>query len=110
VSAITGLAGQGTEKIVVSEHKGHVVLHFDKPVEWVALQPEITRNLAEHMARTAYKLAFGDDPTPQGRSIITDATRLKLVNRVKLMLRTLDGKPEQVRAEQVVDTCLKEVA
>lgn len=107
-----GLKGKGSQKVLLSDHKGHVVLHFDEPVEWVALQPEVARNLAEAMSRSAYKANFGDTPTPVRKSNLAEQARVKLVNRVTLIVRSMraTGDEDKVIATSVVDACMNELA
>lgn len=100
-----------SDTIAVGDRDGLVLLSFPKPVQWVTLDPETARNVAEAIARRSYKARFGDDPTPQ-RTAITDALRTRCVNRAKLMLRSMagDGTDFDVQAQRIVDQILTEAA
>lgn len=107
------MKGDGVHTMIVGDEKGNVILRFPKPVEWVALDPETARQVAESIARTAYKARFGDTPTTEKKSQITEQLRTKLKNRVTLMLRTFSNKapvpPLEAQAVEIVDQLLNEV-
>lgn len=104
---------EGTRSVQLSDKDGNVILHFEKPVQWVALDPMTAGRLAEAMARASYKAVAGDTPTPQ-RTQILDRIRARLVKRVELMIKTFEErapKPHpKVQATEIVDKVLKEVA
>lgn len=104
----------GTQSVQVSHKDGLVVLHFEKPVSWCALDPQTAKAAAEAIARTSYAAIFGDGPTPTAKSQITEQLRLRLRNRVAHMLRSMAKDvpmPEfEIQATRIVDECLKEVA
>ena len=102
----------GTDKLILSDHNGMVVMHFDHPVEWVALDPETARVVAEQMARKAYACTFGDTPTTTDKSQMTEQLRARMKNRVKTMLTGwFDNPPApEVQARNIVDAIFKEVA
>jgi hypothetical protein len=104
--------GQGTDVVQLSHIPQRVVLHFQQAVHWVALDPQTAANLSEAMARAAYAARFGDTPTTQDKSQITEQVRVRLTKRVELMLRTFEGKARRpdlkVQASQIVEACMKE--
>lgn len=103
-----------TDTVELGTREGKVVLKFQAPVEWVALDPQTAAGLGEAMARAAYEAVWGDDPTTQSKSAITEAVRIRLRNRVALMLSSMSADQPvpsfRTQAERVVDACLKEVA
>jgi hypothetical protein len=107
-----GLDPQGTDTIAVGEHQDCVMLRFEKPVLWVILDSETARNVAEKIARTAYKVRFGDDPTTQAKSVITDAVVARLRLRVRKMLQVEFAGAEETKfsiaANAIVDAVLQE--
>ncbi len=106
--------GPGTDTLQVSYKDGLVVLHFDKPVEWVALDPNTAGRMAESVARTAYTAVSGDVPTTEKKSQITEQIRVRLRNRVALMIGSAEReapRPDaKILATRLVDECLKELA
>lgn len=104
---------EGTRTVQLSDRDGLVVMHFEKPVRWVALDPQTAMALAEAMARAGYKAIAGDTPTPH-RTQIADMIRARLVRRVELMIRSFEGRAPRpdpkIQATEVVDQVLKEVA
>lgn len=84
----------GTNKLVLSDHSGMVVLHFDKRVDFCALTPEEARTAAEAIARQAYRVHFGDYPTTTDRSAITEQRRIRGRNRMVQILRKKTWKTE----------------
>lgn len=108
------LSGPGTQTIQLSDKDGMVIMHFEKPVEWVALDPATAVRVAEAMARASYNAKFGDVPTTQQRSSITEQIRIRLRNRVKLMLASMatdaPAPSYDMQATRIVDAVLKEVA
>lgn len=103
---------EGTRTVQVSDHEGLVVMHFEKPVRWCALDPGTASGFAEAIARAAYKAVAGDTPTTVAKSQITEQLRVRLVKRVELMLGSFEReapRPDyKVQATRIVDTCLKE--
>jgi hypothetical protein len=114
VSAQILIDEDGTRTVQLSDRDGLVVMHFEKPVRWCALDPATAARFAEACARAAYKAVAGDTPTTQAKSQVTEQIRVRLVARVELMLRTFEGeapRPElKVQASNVVDACMKELA
>jgi len=106
------LTGEGTHTVQLSDRDGKVLLHFEKPVSWVALDPATAGALAEAMAQAAYKVYSGDVPEESKRQL-TERLRIKCRNRVELMLRSMAGEvpvPEfKLQATQITDAIFKEV-
>jgi hypothetical protein len=98
--------------IAVGRNGPHVVLRFQKAVEWVALDAETARQCAESIARCAYEVHYGAPP-PTGKSVVSDAKREMLVKRLALMLGSFARQPRMpsngAMAVQLVDTILAEV-
>ena len=106
------IQGDGTDTVQLSDRDGKVVMHFERPVAWVALDPATAGALAEAMAQAAYKCYSGDVPDPQKKQI-TERLRIKATNRVEMMLRSMAGEspmPDfKLQATRVVDAIFKEV-
>lgn len=102
---------EGTRTVQLSDRDGDVIMHFERPVRWVALDAMTAARLGEAMARASYKAMAGDTPTPH-RTQLTDTIRARLVARVTLMLRSFDvrsPRPDpKIQATEIVDQCLKE--
>jgi hypothetical protein len=105
--------GSVTHTVQLSDKDGLVIMHFEKPVEWVALDPATAAALSESMARASYKAKFGDTPSTEKRSQITEQLRVRMQRRIELMLRSMAGEspvPEfKLQATRVVDAVFKEV-
>ena len=104
---------EGTRTIQVSHRDGLAIMHFEKPVRWCALDPETARAFAEAMSRAAYAAFSGDTPTTQDRSAVTEQIRVRLTQRVALMLASFEReapRPEyKVQATRVVDEVMRGV-
>lgn len=94
--------------IAVGEDDGKVWLRVEKPTDTIVFDPQNALEIGEAMARAAYKARYGKSPQQQ-ESIIGKELRQKLVNRVNLMLISLEQKPKAYQAAQIVDTILAEV-
>lgn len=101
---------EGTDTLAIGDEGGMVYLRFEKPVLWVSLDPETARQVAEKLARSSYKAKFGDDPTTERKSAITDQMAATLRIRVRNMLRGMETQSDEVKAVAIVDTILSEVA
>lgn len=106
--------GPGTDTVQLSDRDGFLFLHFEKPVEWVKLDPGTASRLSETMARVAYKCVAGDTPTTMAQSQITEQLRVRCKNRVKMMLRSMASEaptPDyDIQASRIVDAILKEAS
>lgn len=100
----------GTNKLTLSDHRGLVVMHFDKKVNYVAIQPNEARDLGEKLARQSYRAIYGDYPTTQDRSQITEQMRIRARNRVTTMLQNYEPKTKAeiiAKASAIVDEIMK---
>ena len=102
---------EGTRTVQLSDRDGNVIMHFEKPVRWVALDPQTAMKLGETMARAGYKVLSGDTPTPQ-KTQVTDMIRVRLINRVAIMIRSFETRsprPEpKHQATEIVDAVLRD--
>lgn len=109
-----GLSGSGTHTIAIGDRNGQVVLRFERPVEWVSLDAETARNVAEQIARSSYKAKFGDTPTTERRSAISDqkvaTLRIRLRNILKGELPGADEAKYAITANAMLDAVLTEIA
>lgn len=107
------LESDGTRTIQISDRDGLCILHFEKPVLWCALDPSTAAAVAEALARASYKAKFGDVPTTEKRSQITEQLRVRVQKRVELMLQSMAGEVPRVefsvQATRVTDAVFKEV-
>ena len=102
---------EGTRTVQISDKDGMVIMHFEKPVKWCALDPSTGAQFAEAFARACYKAVSGDTPTTQKRSQITEQLRLRLSKRVELMLGSFARETKQdrkVQATALVDMMMSE--
>lgn len=99
----------GTTTCAIGNRDGQVVMTFPQPVEWAAFDPETARQIGEAMAKEAYTVRYGRKP--EGKSIIADEIRQRLLNRATLIIRSLQekGKLPGHIAKEVVDTILSEI-
>lgn len=96
-----------------------VVLKFPQPMEFVTWDPENARTFAEHLAAAAYEARYGvrapdsaSEIMREARERFTEALRIRLINRVSIMLEGEQFKtwtPGR-RAMHLVDQVMKEVA
>lgn len=99
--------------VTVVEHKGNVLIGTPgdggRPI--FALDPEGARQLSEAIARCGFKARFGVDTTPNGVSAVRASMREGLVNRVNIMLRSLQEqhKPRSYIASRIVDEIMGRV-
>lgn len=111
---MSALPPDGTHTLAIGEHEGNVRLLFERPVAYVDLDPETARQAAEQLARSAYKVRFGDTPTTQHRSAITDQKVTTLRIRVRNMLKQQFAGAEEaqfaIAANAILDVVLAEVA
>lgn len=106
------LAPKGN-RVAISDHLGLVCLTFEKVVSGLELQPAEAMVLGEQLMRQCYRTVYGDYPTTQGKSMLTDQMRIRCVNRVLMQLRQEPPRTEvemRARAAAIVDEVLKAVA
>ena len=99
----------GTTTCAVGERDGQVVLQFPESVQWAAFDPETARQIGEAMAKEAYTIRYGRQP--QGKSVLADEVRQRLLNRATIIIRSLQekGRMPGFIAMEVVDAILQEV-
>lgn len=88
LNAVT-LFGQNnvsTNKLTISDHRGLVIIHFEKRVDFVALKTDEARQTGEALARQAYKAHYGAYPTTVDGSIFTEQRRIRARHRAISML------------------------
>ena len=106
----------GNVDIAMKVHGGKVSMMYHQPVREVAFEPQNALNFAHMMARYSYEATHGHPPQDEGHQLLAQQVRKKvtkevretLVNRVKLMLRSLNEQhrhPDYI-ATQLVDTVL----
>ena len=102
--------GDGGPLVAIGEKDGQVIMTFSSPIQWLPMDAENARQIAEQLARSAYKARFGKEPY-ENRSYITDTIRQGLHARATLIIRsmTTQGKKSNHIASQVVDEILKEI-
>lgn len=98
--------------VAVGERSGKVVLTFSKPIQWLPLDPENARQIAEQMAKSAYTARYGREPTGEPRSMITEKLRKHMRSRATIIIRTLmeENRGPGYIANHVVDAILRELA
>lgn len=99
----------GSTTCAIGNRDGQVILQFPEAIEWAAFDPETARRIGEAMAREAYAVRYGNKP--EGKSVVADEIRARLLNRATLIIRSLQekGKLPGVIASEVVDVILQEV-
>jgi len=107
------IGNENESAIAVGRNGNKVVLRFPKLVEWVVLDAENARQVAEAIARCAYAAHYGVEPQA-GRSTIADEKVVALVRRVSIMLNSFMNKGMKPgatarEAQALVDTILAEV-
>lgn len=90
---------------------GRVAIMFPQDVNWVHCDPENARLIGEAISRAAYTSTYGVEP-PSLRSKVSDALREKLVNRITIVLASLETQKKSPlqRAQAVVDIILNEAS
>ena len=98
------------DTLAIGDRNGMVVISFPEPKSYIELDEETARRVGEALAKQAYKVRFGDFPTP-AKTAITDMQRIRLAQRVTLMLRSMANEapvPEyNVQANRIVDEVLR---
>lgn len=96
--------------IHIGEQDGLVIIKFDAMRDYLVLNPEESRRLAEHLARHSYKAKFGIEPAKHGSHIVRE-TRDRLVTRATHIIRSLTEQkrlPGKIAVE-VIDAILSEL-
>lgn len=94
----------------IGERDGNVILEFPEAVQWAAFDPETARQIGEAIAKEAYHIHTG--MKAEGKSILSDQVRNRLVTRATHIIRDLrlKGKSHGYIAMCVVDAILAEVS
>ena len=102
---------EGNVPWAIGVAKGKVQLHYPQPVQFIAMDPENARQIAEGIARAAYEARYGVKPAELG-SRLSEELRVRLVHRVAVVAGSMarEGKNNMAIAQAVVDVILKEVA
>lgn len=104
--------GPGTDTVAVGDVDGYVVLSFQNPVLFVKLDPPTAKAAAEHILARCYKATWGDFPSADKKNQAAEQMRIKLRNRITLMLRSAEREAPrptpEILAQRVVDKCLAE--
>ena len=109
----------GAQTLAIKDENGKVIIKFHQPITWCELDPEMARQVAEAMAKAAYRCRYKVDPPDnrsalagEMRSRITQKIRDDLVTRMTLVLRSLQdkGRAPHVIASEMVDQLLARVA
>ena len=110
---------RGKTDMILAVHEGQVVVRYPQPMLFVTMDPENARVIAESIAKAAYEAHYGMAPPDsaselarQARDRFTEAMRIRMINRVALMLNseTLIQMTPKDRALRVVDILMKELA
>lgn len=103
------LTGKGDVPLAIGVVKGRVHIELPAGNNWVAMDPDNARVIAEALAKAAYEAHYGVKPGGAGgASAITDDIRLRCINRVAMVAGSLarEGKSNQEIATKVVDVLL----
>lgn len=97
-------------RMEIGDRDGMVVIHLAKPTDEITITPEVARQIAETLARSAYSAAYNLQ-APENKSKIAERIRGKLLNRITHVIRSLQeqGKPPLYIANHVVDTVMSEM-
>lgn len=111
--------GDGKTEVAIGIERGRVLMIFPKAIQWIGLDPENAIGIAGNMAKCAYEVKMNtpaDDVAlsqifGEIRKEVTREHRKTLVNRVILMMRSMEEqkRPPLYRAEAIVDQILSAV-
>lgn len=96
--------------IAIGERNGKVVFNFPHATSEFICDAENARQIAEQIARSAYKAHTGRD-AQGGKSVIGEAVRRRLHARAVIVVRTLieQGKSAEYIGKHLTDIILGEV-
>jgi hypothetical protein len=97
-------------EVAIGDLDGEVIVTFSRPVQWWPIEPESARQIAEQLARSAYKAHTGLKPLNE-KSYVSETARKGLQVRAEHIIRSMikDNKKPKLIAYNVVDQILKEV-
>lgn len=101
----------GQTELGIAVEKGRVVVRFPTPRLWFAMDAQNAVDIGEAIARAAYEARFGKKPG-EGKSVLSEKARQRIVNRVALVLASLNREHKSMNyiASSLTDVVLKEVA
>lgn len=105
---MTEAAEQSSIDIAVKDWHGKVVMEFKEPQKIVIFDPQNAHELGEGLARAAYEARFGKKPA-DGKSVLSEQRRHRMVIRAGHIIRSLEGKIPDLVASHVVDAMLGEI-
>jgi hypothetical protein len=103
--------------VVIGVVDGKVVARWHEPTAQIVFDPQNAMQVGEALARAAHEARFGVAPTDESyvaaqvRARITEAFRARAINRVTLMLGSMERQrrtPAYI-AMQIVDAILRDV-
>ena len=83
-------------EVAIGIEKGRVVMKFPEPKQWIAMDPENCRQIAESMARAAHEAHTGQK-LMNGGSAITAQMHERAVNRMVIMLNNYDKNQNRAK-------------
>ena len=78
-------------------------------MEEIIFDPKNAVSVGEELARLSYKAEYGVWPEMALKTKVADEKRDKLIQRVSVMLGSMDQKTNGQKAMAIVDTVLSEV-
>lgn len=110
MNGITQDIKAGATHIAVGDEGGKVILKFPRPVQWIALDPDVAPMVAEQMINAAVACGVKVEIPMPGREL-SDIQKAALEGRVKFVMNNLlERKVKQERiAKELVDIILKAV-
>ncbi len=103
------LDGPGTDTIAVGAHGDRVVLTFQNPVRWVALDSETAKRVGEAIARSGFACEARED-VYGNRAILVEKMRQRAVLAVKHLLTSEEyyNESKEMTAQRCVEICMQE--
>ena len=95
--------------IAIGERNGKVVLSFPHATKEFTCDAETARQIAEQIARSAYKAHYGAEVAEGSkRSEVTELMRQRMHGRAAIVVRTLldQGKSAEYIGKHLTDTIL----
>lgn len=101
------LIGDGASQVAVGDRDNQVVLQFPHPVQWVALDPQTSVQIARAMIDAAVNCGMRVEikaPKPQ----VSEGMRVRMEARCMMILNNKREHPEKnpILAKRLVDTIL----
>lgn len=104
------LVGDGSSEIVTGVEDGHVVIHFKKTLNWIALEPETAVQIGKALIDNVARLGYDVKIQMPKRTLSPEKYQL-VSGRVRFMLlkKRADQEPDEVLARRILDLILSEV-